>query len=93
MLMPASCGVQGPGEMRMRSGCRASTSAGVSSSLRRIDHLRAQLAHVLDQVVGEGVVVVEDEDHRISLILRLFKRDLLAGGSVRGQKAGHEVPP
>ena len=27
-------------------------------------HLRAQLAHVLDQVVGERIVVVENEDHR-----------------------------
>ena len=26
------------------------------------DHLRAQLAEVLDEVVGEGVVVVEDQD-------------------------------
>jgi len=27
------------------------------------DGLRAQLAKVLDEVVGEGVVVVEDEEH------------------------------
>ena len=27
------------------------------------DHLGTQLAHVLDQVVGKGVVVVQDEDH------------------------------
>ena len=36
MLMPASWGVQGPGESRMRSGSRASTSSTVSSSLRRM---------------------------------------------------------
>jgi hypothetical protein len=34
------------------------------------DHLGAQLAHVLDEVVGEGVVVVEDEYHGDELILR-----------------------
>ncbi len=28
------------------------------------DHLRAQLAHVLDEVVGKRIVVVENEDHR-----------------------------
>ena len=28
MLMPASCGVHGPGEITIRSGCSASTSAG-----------------------------------------------------------------
>jgi hypothetical protein len=27
------------------------------------DDLGAELAHVLDEVEGEGVVVVEDEDH------------------------------
>ena len=32
--MPASCGVQGPGESRMREGRRAMMSSGVSSSLR-----------------------------------------------------------
>jgi hypothetical protein len=32
--MPASLGVQGPGEMTMRSGCKAATSATLSSSLR-----------------------------------------------------------
>ena len=29
------------------------------------DHLLAELANVLDEVVGEGVVVVEDEDHGV----------------------------
>src|SRR5271165_5421950 len=31
-------------------------------------HLRAHLSHVLDEVVGEGVVVVENEEHRFSSV-------------------------
>ncbi len=36
MEQPASCGVHGPGEIRMRSGRIASISSGDTASLRRI---------------------------------------------------------
>ena len=63
LLTPASDGVQGPG--------------GDDDSLRRelfdfgngdlvVAHdmeVRPQLAEILDEVVGEAVVVIEDEDH------------------------------
>ena len=32
------------------------------------DHLRAELAHVLHKVVGEGIVVVEYEDHGLLIV-------------------------
>ena len=47
----------------MRSGLRSSICSTVNSSLRRIVHLRPQLTHVLHQVVGERIVVVENKDH------------------------------
>jgi hypothetical protein len=53
--MPASCGVQGPG-----------SDLVVAAD----NHLRAKLAHVLHEVVGEGVVVVEDKHHEAILRLR-----------------------
>ena len=61
-VIPASSGVHGPGETTQRSKPLASSSSTVARSLRTVWHLRAQLAEVLDEVVGERVVVVEDED-------------------------------
>ena len=58
---PASFGVHGPGETITRSGRRA------EQVVRRLDvvahdlDLRAELAQVLDEVVGERVVVVDHE--------------------------------
>jgi hypothetical protein len=63
ILTPASEGVQGPGEMSTRSGFSFSASAGVISLLRKDSHVHAQLAEVLDQVEGERIVVVDDEEH------------------------------
>ena len=68
--MPASCRVQGPGEMRMRAGFSAFNFLRRNLVVALDDHLgKAELAQILDEVVREGVVVVEDEDHD-QLILR-----------------------
>ena len=63
--MPASVGVHGPGEMITRSGLRlehlVDRDLVVAKDLdveRRID-----LAQPLHEVVGERVVVVDDDDH------------------------------
>ena len=63
--MPASVGVHGPGEMITRSGLRLEDLVDrdliVAKDLdveRRID-----LAQPLHEVVGERIVVVDDEDH------------------------------
>ena len=62
-LMPASRGVQGPGEMTMAAGSSASALVDAQRVVP-VDHrIGAELAGVLDQVVGEAVVVVEDEEH------------------------------
>ena len=62
--MPASCGVQGPGEMTNVRRVQRFDLVGRELVVAAHHDLRAQLAHVLDEVVGERVVVVEDEDHR-----------------------------
>ena len=61
--MPASLGVHGPGEMTMRSGCSCSISSSVIWSLRRTSSCLPHLAEILREVVGEGIVVVEEQDH------------------------------
>ena len=62
MLMPASCGVQGPGEMT--DGIGAHGIDFFHGDLIVAAHLdfRAQFADVLDQVVSERIVVVEYEN-------------------------------
>ena len=60
---PPSFGVQGPGEMTICSGASAATSSSAIASLRTHAHVRAELAQVLDEVVGEAVVVVDHQQH------------------------------
>ena len=59
--IPASAGVQGPGETTSRSAPRSSSSPTVGLVVADDLDLRPQLAQVLDQVVGEGVVVVDHQ--------------------------------
>ena len=62
--MPASFGVQGPGESTIASGCEvASASAGVSASLRRTSQRRAKIAQEVDEIESEAIVVVDQQDH------------------------------
>ena len=63
--MPASVGVHGPGEMITRSGLRSSSSSTVIWSLRKtwMSSSRIDLAQPLHEVVGERIVVIDDEDH------------------------------
>ena len=63
-VMPASSGVHGPGEIRMPSGARAlDTRRRRSRRCGTTSTSRPELAEVLHEVVGERVVVVDDEDH------------------------------
>ena len=61
--MPASSGVQGPGERRMAEGCIAIAACTSISSLRRTCGFGAELAQIVEEVVGEAVVVVDQEQH------------------------------
>ncbi len=61
--IPASAGEQGPGEMITWDGARSRMSSTLSASLRWTGRLLAQLADVARQVVDEGVVVVDEQDH------------------------------
>ena len=60
--MPASFGVQGPGEMTIASGSIATTSSTVILSLRRTASFAPSSPRIMDEVVGEAVVVIDDED-------------------------------
>ncbi len=61
--MPASFGVQGPGEMTDALGLERRDFVEGDFVVALHQHLRAEFAEVLDEVVGEGVVVIEDEEH------------------------------
>ena len=63
-LMPASFGVHGPGEMTMRSGAIESMSSSADLVVAEDLDLRAQLAEVLVEVVGEAVVVIDQQQHQ-----------------------------
>ncbi len=59
---PASLGVQGPGDTSTRSGAALEQLVDGRHVVAHDLGLGAQLAQVLDEVVGERVVVVDDED-------------------------------
>ncbi len=62
-LMPASLGVQGPGEITMCDGARVGDLRGRDLVVAHDANVLPHLAQVLDQVVGEGVVVVDHQQH------------------------------
>ncbi len=61
--MPAWSGVQGPGEMTIFSGLPRGDLVQRERVVAVDVHVRAQLAQVLDEVVGEAVVVVDHQQH------------------------------
>ena len=62
MLIPADSGRPGPGEMTMASGRSAAMPGHVDGVVAVDDRLGAELAQLLDEVVDEGVVVVDEQD-------------------------------
>ena len=79
--IPASSGVHGPGEMIRWVGCFASISSRLIWSFRDHEQVEAgvDLAEALDQVVGERVVVVDQDDH--------------AGSTARGRRGAGDGRP
>ena len=61
--MPASFGVQGPGESTMASGSAAITSSRCDLVVAMHDDLRPQSTEIVEQVEGEAVVIVDQNDH------------------------------
>ena len=59
---PPSSGRPGPGEMTMASGAAARMPGDVDGVVAEDDGLGSELTQLLDQVVGEGVVVVDEQD-------------------------------
>ena len=64
IVTPACSGRPGPGEITMRSGLRRAHFLDGHRVVAQDANLRAELAQVLDEVVGKRVVVVDDDDHR-----------------------------
>ena len=61
--MPASFGVQGPGDSTIASGCAAMHVLDADLVVAMHDDLRPQPAEIVEEVEGEAVVVVDQEDH------------------------------
>ena len=70
--IPASLGVQGPGEITMRSGAKAATPRQVNLVVTIHPHLDPQLPQILHQVIGEGIVVVDHQQHSAPNLLFLL---------------------
>ena len=68
--MPASPGRTGQGDKRMRSGLKRFDLFDGQLIVAANDHVRTQLAEILHEVVGEGIVVVEHENHRQTSVAR-----------------------
>ena len=65
IVIPASSGVHGPGESRMRSGFQAFQFLDGYLVIAANYHFRTQFSQVLDQVVGKGIVVIQDKNHNL----------------------------
>ena len=66
----------------MRSGRMSSISSQRDLIVAAHFNLRPQFADVLDQVVGEGIVVVEDENQCQALLnISLHRNGSLAGSA------------
>ncbi len=94
---PSRCrlrsGVHGPGEMTMNSGSSRSISASVISSLRCTTTSAPSSRQVLDDVVGERIVVIDHQQHVESHPLRRkriwnLRRTVVARRGRRRSKMG-----
>ena len=59
---PASSGLPGPGEIRTAAAPLASASSGGQRVVALDPDRAAELAQILDQVPGEAVIIVDDQD-------------------------------
>ena len=82
-LMPASLGVHGPGEMTMWLGASAPMSSTAELVVAHDAHVLPQLAQVLGQVVGERVVVVDEQQHVYSCPARDRRASSTAASTAR----------
>ena len=89
--MPASFGVQGPGDSTIASGSAADHVGGRDLVVAMHDDVRPQLAQVVDEVEGEAVVVVDQDDHPPGQRFRAVLRGRREG--VKRGAAGPEHSP
>ena len=61
--MPASFGVQGPGDSTMASGSAAMTARARHLVVAVHVDLRAQFTEIVNQVEGKAVVIVDQPNH------------------------------
>ena len=80
--MPASFGVQGPGESTIASGSRGEHLVDRDLVVAMHDDVRPQPAQIVDEVEGEAVVVVDQRDWIMASPYRPFlgrcKRKVMA---------------
>ena len=79
--MPASFGVQGPGDKHDRVGPARHDFVRGHLVVATHRHLRAQPTQIMDQVEGEAVVIVDQDDHGapFSLPVRGLRRGFRGG--------------
>jgi len=94
--MPASSGEQGPGDITSLSGPIASISSRVIPVVAKNLHLLPQLAEILDDVVGEGVVVIDHEQHNFNppiFCLDTSNKLRITGCHAQGHHRARECSP
>ena len=62
--MPASFGVQGPGDSTIASGFGGQHLVDADLVVAMHGDVRPKLAQIVDEIEGEAVVVVDQHDHR-----------------------------
>ena len=70
--MPASFGVQGPGDSTIASGVGRDHVVGRDLVVAMHDDVRPQPAEIVEEVEGEAVVVVDQDDHAFSCPLKVL---------------------
>ena len=61
--IPASAGVQGPGEITMASGASAAASSSRQPVVADDERLGIEFGEIARDVEDEGIVIVDDQDH------------------------------
>ena len=73
-VMPARSGSQGPGEITIASGAQGDRVLHRQRVVAVDDRLGPQLAQIVDEIVGEAVVVIDQEQHRLARPGRAWRR-------------------
>ena len=90
--MPASFGVHGPGDSTMASGFRASASGSGQLVVALDDDLFPQLAQVVEEVVGEAVVVIDQKQQNAPISLKSQPNPMCGRGDASRPAPIYDAP-